>query len=232
MFKLRTLIALSVVGLALPACIINTGGGDDDDGAGTEETGNGDTAMVDTGNMDPGDTMDPDSTGGDPMGTTGGGGFMFDDTAPEDMVQVDRMGMPAINTAVITSKDDYNGSTPADDIAGTYVDEIVANVQGLHDALDDDLTGAGLVPCATDDCVAQAAPLVVPDVLAIDPAGPAGFPNGRVPADPVIDITLAVVLLDLAAEGQDAATLAGLPLNPPANDVDFLAEFPYLAAPN
>ncbi len=235
MFKLRTLMALSVLGLTLPACIINTGGGDDDAADTDEPADSGDTGMVDTGNMDPGDSDEGIDSTGDPMEeSTGGdgGGFMFDETPPEDMVQADRMGMPAINTAVISSKDEYNGAGPADDIAGTYVDEIVANVQGLHDALDDDLTGAGLVPCATMDCVNQAAPLVVPDVLSIDPAAAAGFPNGRTPADPVIDVTLAVVLLDLTAEGQDAATLAGLPLNPPANDVEFLADFPYLAAPN
>ncbi len=108
---------------------------------------------------------------------------------------------------------------------------IVASVGALHDALDDDLTGAGLTPCATGDCVSQAAPLVVPDVLRVDPSTSAGFPNGRALQDPVIDITLAVVLLDLSAGGQSARTLADLPLNPPANDVAFRSGFPYLGAP-
>ena len=62
--------------------------------------------------------------------------------------------------------------------------------------------------------------------------GAAGFPNGRLAADPVVDVTLAVLLLDLSAPGQDAATLANLPLNPPENDVPFLDEFPYFADPN
>ncbi|MEZ4652383.1 MAG: DUF4331 family protein [Candidatus Eisenbacteria bacterium] len=70
----------------------------------------------------------------------------------------------------------------------------------------------------------------MPDVLRIDPSQPAGFPNGRGLADPVIDVTLAVVLLDLSVHG--AGTLAGLPLNPPANDVAFASAFPYLAAPH
>lgn len=159
--------------------------------------------------------------------------FQFADEAASAYTRVDRMGMPAIATAVIPSgrKDEYNAANPTDDQAGDFVDSIVASVGALHDALDDDLTGAGLTPCATGDCVSQAAPLVVPDVLRIDPSTPAGFPNGRALRDPVIDVTLAVVLLDLSAGGQSATTLADLPLNPPANDAAFRASFPYLGAP-
>ncbi|MEL6761198.1 MAG: DUF4331 family protein, partial [Myxococcota bacterium] len=149
------------------------------------------------------------------------GGFAFR-TDPEDAYTVvDRMGMPAINTAVITSKDDYNAATPIDDANGDFVAEITANVDALHQALDDDLTGAGLTPCSTADCVAAAAPLVVPDTLSIDRTNPPGFPNGRLLPDPVVDVTLALVLLDLGSAdgcGGDACTvttLADLPLNPP-----------------
>ena len=45
--------------------------------------------------------------------------------------------------------------------------------------------------------------------------------------DPVIDVTLAVILLDLTVHPAD--TLSGVPLNPPANDVPFGSDFPYLA---
>lgn len=72
--------------------------------------------------------------------------------------------------------------------------------------------------------VAQA---VVPDTLTINLAGASGFPNGRKLSDPVIDVTLAVIFLDLTKHAPD--TLAKLPLNPPANDVAFRASFPYLA---
>ena len=76
--------------------------------------------------------------------------------------------------------------------------------------------------------------LVVPDTLSIDPSAPAGFPNGRGLADPVIDVTLSVILLELTSGvcGDGACspvTLVGL--NPPANDVEFLEDFPYLAPP-
>lgn len=172
-----------------------------------------------------------DSTDTDRVDTdTQDDGYAFAEDAPSAYTRVDRAGMPAINTAVVTSKDAYNAADPVDDANGDFVAEIVANVTALHGALDDDLTGLGLTPCAVDDCIAQAAPLVVPDVIAIDSTATAGFPNGRLPADPVIDVTLAVVLLDLSVH--DAALFATLPLNPPANDKAFSDDFPYLAAPH
>lgn len=76
---------------------------------------------------------------------------------------------------------------------------------------------------------ASVASLVVPDTLQIDLAGPSGFPNGRRLADPVIDVTLAVLFLDLTKH--PATTLAAIPINPPANDLPFRTTFPYLAAP-
>lgn len=83
-------------------------------------------------------------------------------------------------------------------------------------------------------CLSQAvggttvAGLVVPDTVKINLAAPSGFPNGRRLPDPVIDVTLAVLFLDLTRH--PATTLAGVPVNPAANDLPFLATFPYLAA--
>lgn len=70
---------------------------------------------------------------------------------------------------------------------------------------------------------------VVPDTLTLNFAGASGFPNGRRLPDPVIDVTLAVIFLDLSVHSP--TVLAGLPLNPPANDVAFRAGFPFLAPP-
>ncbi|MBK9753762.1 MAG: DUF4331 family protein [Nannocystis sp.] len=178
---------------------------------------------------DPSTTNDPTDPTGDPNDP-----FVFDETPPEQLVQLDRMGMPAVATAVISKelKDNYNASTPSDDAASTFVPDIVMNLVGLHAALDDDLMTGKLVPCAKDTCVAQAAPLVVPDTLQIDISKQAGFPNGRRLTDPCVDITLAVVMLDLSAPGQTAATLADVPVNPPKNDKEFAPEFPYLASPH
>ncbi|MCB9565812.1 MAG: DUF4331 family protein [Myxococcales bacterium] len=176
-------------------------------------------------------TSSTSTTGVDTETTGGGDPFVFDATPPDQLTQIDRMGMPAINTAVITSKDKYNGSSPADDANGDFVPEIVANLTGLHGALDDDLAGLGLTPCVADvTCVAQAGPLVIPDTLKLDLSQDSGFPNGRKLADPVMDVTLAVVLLDLQVHAADL--FASIPLNPPANDKAFLADFPYLAEPH
>jgi hypothetical protein len=74
--------------------------------------------------------------------------------------------------------------------------------------------------------VAQA---VVPDTLTLNLAAASGFPNGRRLPDPVIDVTLAVIFLDLTVHSPLA--LANLPLNPPRNDVAFRDNFPFLAPP-
>jgi hypothetical protein len=159
--------------------------------------------------------------------------FVFDETPPENLKQIDRMGMPAVATAVISkdNKDAYNAATPTEDAASTFVPDILMNVVGLHAALDDDLKGLGLTACdPMTSCVAQGAPLIVPDTIKIDTSMPSGFPNGRRLENPVIDVTLAVVLLDLSVHAPD--TFANLPLNPPANDKEFLPDFPYLATPH
>jgi hypothetical protein len=161
---------------------------------------------------------------------TEAGEFAFSTAARTDYVRSDRLGMPGVNTAVIASKDAYNAADPEND--EDFAPEIVAAVEFLHSALDDDLDAAGLIPCAPADCVAVAAPLVIPDVITIDPSQPSGFPNGRRLAEPVLDVVIALLLLDLTEPGQTPTTLAELPLNPPANDVPFDAAFPYLAPPH
>jgi hypothetical protein len=93
-------------------------------------------------------------------------------------------------------------------------------------------TGVSVTPClnqmipGTGTTVAGA---VVPDTITVNLQAPAGFPNGRRLQDPVIDLTLAVIFLDLNVHSP--TTLANLPLNPPANDRPFSATFPYLAPP-
>lgn len=172
-------------------------------------------------------TVATSQTGAD---STMGGGFDIADDDPSAYSRVDRMGLAGVNTALITSKDAYNQADPAGD--ADFVPEITAAVTALHDALDDDLVAAGLVPCAPKACLGVAGPIAVPDTLKIDPSMPSGFPNGRRLEDPVMDIILAVLLLDMEADGQDPGTLAGLPLNPAANDLPFPGTFPYLAQPH
>jgi len=70
--------------------------------------------------------------------------------------------------------------------------------------------------------------LVVPDTLTIDFSLPSSFPNGRRLEDPVVDLTLAVLFLDLKKE--PVTRFSALPLNPPGNDLPFRSSFPFLAA--
>lgn len=154
---------------------------------------------------------------------------------PASFTRIDRMGMPAVATALISSKDAYNAANPTNDAAGTFVGEIVDHLTTLHSALDDDLTAAGLTPATVEEAAAQGAPLVVPDVITVDTTQPSGFPNGRRLTDTVIDITLAVLLIDINGLGDSngphsPTTLVGV--NPTANDQEFATAFPYLAEPN
>jgi hypothetical protein len=177
-------------------------------------------------------------------------------------------------------KDAYNLGTPEADAALDFVPETLESLDLLHwgpDAtsppdpagpgLDEELAFFGIVPCEApelgflNNCVTQGgAAAVIPDVLKIDLDLPAGFhfdpvtcgpvANGRGLADPVIDIILAVLLVDLSQPIPDGwgvpcpteddpgapasvflsiGALGGLSLNPAANDVPFEADFPYLA---
>jgi hypothetical protein len=86
-------------------------------------------------------------------------------------------------------------------------------------------------PCLNQTVVPgrTVANLVVPDMLNLDLTRPAGFPNGRRYLDPVIDVTLAVVFLDLTKH--PATTFAALPLNPNGIDQPLTSNFPFLAPP-
>lgn len=95
----------------------------------------------------------------------------------------------------------------------------------------------GAVAFNVNGCLTQVIPgtggttvagAVVPDTLTLNLAAASGFPNGRRLPDPVIDVTLGVLFLDLTRASP--ATLAGVPVNPAANDRTFRASFPYLAA--
>ena len=73
--------------------------------------------------------------------------------------------------------------------------------------------------------------IATPDALRLDLSRPAGFPNGRIPDDPVIDITVAFLFLDLTESGQSIRTFANLPLNPPRSFPAPTTTFPFLANP-
>jgi len=62
-----------------------------------------------------------------------------------------------------------------------------------------------------------------PDVMVLDVLQASGFPNGREPTDDVIDLVIDIPGGTFPGEG---------PEFPTANDVHFLAAFPYLALPH
>ncbi len=168
-------------------------------------------------------------------------GFVFATDAPSAYTQIDRHAAVEAGTVGIAAtaglgiapvRDQYNASNPVEDAAGRWVGEITTSVTALHSVLDDDLTGAGLIPASAATSLDQAAPVIVPDIIRYNPDQPTSYPNGRKLTDPVVDITLAATLLDLGQGGQTINTLANLPLNPAGNDVSFKSSFPYLADPH
>ncbi len=190
---------------------------------------------------------DPDTSIGPESSSSSGGdeGFQFADDPYDAYMQIDRHAAVEAGTAGIAGpeglgfakgsdisiRDAYNASNPVEDAAGMWLDEIGASVTFFHNALDDDLNALMFTPATVAETVAQAGPVIVPDTIKYDPSMPTAYPNGRTLEDPVVDITLAAVLLQLGPD-QPLSTFADLPLNPPANDVPFSTEFPYLAPPH
>jgi hypothetical protein len=151
-----------------------------------------------------------------------------DDELLDTRRQIDRMGRPAINTALIDlltstgKKDAYNASANPADWAGQFQGEM----QGWLAALDtlDGVPGNALLPAAT------LASVLVDDRLIVNASIPAcdaylavelGVPQcgGRTLARDVMDDTLGAVV------GPGVSDFVG-------NDSAFLADFPFLAPPN
>lgn len=94
-------------------------------------------------------------------------------------------------------------------------------------------TGFNVAPCLNQTIPGTGgvtvAGAVVPDTITVNLAAAPGFPNGRQLTDPVIDVTLAIIFLDLRTHSP--TTFAAIPVNPAANDRPFSATFPFLAPP-
>jgi hypothetical protein len=115
-------------------------------------------------------------------------------------------------------RDQLNRGDPvndARDFAAVYVAGPQSNsLKNIHFKIANELRALGLTPCSTtpagaatnadvnvDVCVAQAAPVIIPDVIIYDFAAPEGFPNGRTYDDPVADRLLAAALLKISGAG-------------------------------
>jgi len=140
--------------------------------------------------------------------------------------QVDRMAIPAINTALIPTaqKDAFNLAVPAGD-AAAFQTTVENQDQALRDAVNAVLDS----PVGPEDggpagslTAAEVADFVMPDVVTIDTTQPVQFTNGRRLTDDVIDTALQLVL-NRTAGITDAIN---------GNDVAFLSTFPYFAPPH
>jgi hypothetical protein len=153
--------------------------------------------------------------------------------------QIDRMGRPATNTVFIpnnpfppdramgdnptkpSKKTTFNHGDPSTDVAN-WTGEVVDTLQTTF-SLNDPASGLGGTDDPSDDAaqITGLAGVLLPDILTVDVSSPAGFLNGRQPADDVIDAELGLI-----TEGFVTTDCVG------SNDVIFPSAFPYLAAPH
>ncbi len=154
--------------------------------------------------------------------------------------QLDRMGKPAFNTALLpgNQKEAFNANTdPSLDgvpvAGGGFLDHILAQASGPDLAVNTSALWEGAL-LADAEVVILAGPLLAGggDVLVLDTAGDNGYViagGGRQPADDVIDITLDGITANSLAAG-NAAGVASDEVD--ANDAAFDPAFPYFADPN
>ena len=146
-------------------------------------------------------------------------------SSERDGDRIDRMAIPAINTALIPTgiKDDFNASDPAND-AERFGDTAIGTIESLRMVVDG-LFGApqdgGPLGNLTAEQVGGA---LIPDIVTIDFSNDVQFPNGRTLSNDVIDAALGVVLNRGGASGiSDGVN---------GNDKEFSGQFPYLADPH
>lgn len=142
-----------------------------------------------------------------------------------ELVQIDRMATPVINTVLIPTiprKNQYNASTTMDDAAGRFVPDIAFSFRFIRTSDEAAKAVAGLLKDGDFLRLDLSKPnrsLGVGENLGTP--GFAGFPNGRRPGDDTIDTILFFVnSLQALGDGVDA------------NDKQFLDKFPFFAPPH
>jgi uncharacterized protein DUF4331 len=127
------------------------------------------------------------------------GDFRFDDPErferhPEGLRQVDRMGNPAVNTALIPAalKDAFNFAQPKDDaknFAGVILNQILTLDKRFGTCPQSE---TNVLNCNPN--VPLLAALAVPDVLHFASNVPDGYPNGRRTADRTTDLLISLIV--------------------------------------
>jgi Domain of unknown function (DUF4331) len=178
-------------------------------------------------------------------------------TASGDHVQISRLGMPLVNEVVapLGAKDLFNSSHPGNDaqFLGAVTDPEIAKLLNLlyGDALvavpesgRDDLVQVFLTGVPGLNQPANVTPsemlrlnVAIPPTETENPLGViagdnAGFPNGRRLGDDVVDVELRVAAGFLLGEEFQNGANGQLGDGVPANDLPFMAEFPYVATPH
>jgi hypothetical protein len=132
--------------------------------------------------------------------------------------QVDRLGIPAVNVALVpfSRKDEYNTGTPQEDAAGRFAADIVATLRALG-TNDANIGILASVAVTNGDYLRLN--------LTTANSGPGGgnnagaaFPNGRRLKDDVVDILLSFI-----------TNQSGIGDNVNANDVALTDAFPFFA---
>lgn len=135
--------------------------------------------------------------------------------------QVDRMGNPAVNVALIPflKKSLYNASTPSEDAKGKFASDIIATLK-LFGTDDAHISALANVAVLKGDYIRL--DLTKPNSGPMGGTNPgAAFPNGRRLADDTIDIILTII-----------ANGAPLGDNCNASDIPPQDSFPFLALPH
>ena len=138
----------------------------------------------------------------------------------ESTPQVDRMGVPAVNVALVpfARKDEYNASNPGEDAAGRFAGDILATLQ----ALGTDNTSINILAniAVTKGDMLRLTLTTQNTGLGGGTNASAAFPNGRRVQDDTID-TILTLINNRIPLGDGVAT----------NDVQIPSVFPYLANP-
>lgn len=124
----------------------------------------------------------------------------------DELVQIDRMGRPAINTVFNhgDAKNTFNAIPPTKDRA-LFEASFIATLESFG---------------YNSDQADEIADILLPDILTYDYSSSAGFLNGRKLTDDVIDIELALV-----TNGQVTTDMVG-------PHTDLLQVFPYVGNPH
>ncbi len=173
-------------------------------------------------------------------------------SARGNWVQVSRLGMPLVNEVVmpIGEKDRFNASKPSNDVDngfGQYVvnPELGRLIPVLYPGVTvPDQVGAGLGTGGREDIatifltgipgVNQPKNVKPSEMIRLNTSvATSGFPNGRLLADDVTDVSLQVIAGATAFTPEfNKAPNNQLGDGVNANDVPFLSTFPYVASPH